>query len=495
MKLLRLQSALALTMVGALAFGCSGDDGDDDTINPIRDGGPTTQIDAGPRDGGSTNSCGNNICEDGTNGTQDLGESFINCAQDCDRPDPCPDGTEGCECNSNFTPGDTAFMQEDCIDADNLCIPWDTISERGAENMLPSQSCVKTCVNDADCGMNDDGSARRCVNMDYQGASIPIGSICVDRVAELDAYCGGSRNTTLHVTNDGATVHTGDEMVGCGPQATCWFGLGSTFALNPDEGICLQLCGGAGLPACEAAFPYCNPGFAEVMTSTGAVEVGICSSAQRGVGSWCGSEDDDKAGLSELCDFSDDTVGDVRCVGLGLPLGMCMELCNADANPAVNCQNTDATQGPLYCVDDLLNDGDTGICFHPNCDDSPDTCEGAGSDGNGRFCLSLTAEGDGLCGDRLDPVHATPGTLDTMLGITNGDDCNADDMGFARCPEPTRCVTTAQSGEGSCFVGCATADGPSYCETELTDLGVGTTNATCAAVFMDTSVGLCAGDP
>ena len=476
-------AVLALSCLFGHLVACSGegepdagipfDAGSDGGSREARDGGP---VDAGPY-------CGDGICW--------ADENWLTCTADC-RGRHERDGEEGHVCNSSFTPGDTAFAQDDCMDADNLCIPWDTISERGAEVMLPSQSCVKTCVADAECGTNDDGSARRCVNMDYQGASIPIGSICVDRVAELDAYCGGSRNTTLHVTNDGATVHTGDEMVGCGPQATCWFGLGSTLALNPDEGVCVQLCGGAGLPACDAALPYCNPGFAEVTTST--VEVGICSSRQREVGSWCGSEDEDKAGLAELCDRSGDTLGDVRCVDLGHPLGICMERCDASATPAVNCQTVDATQGPLVCTDVRLNDRSTGLCLHPNCDDSPDTCDGAGTEGSGRFCLPIADTNHGVCADRLRRTHIVPGTVDTAKNKTDGDDCLAEPMGFARCPEPTRCVRTAASGAGSCFVGCALSD-TTYCEGALTDLGVGATNATCAAVFLNPREGLCAGDP
>lgn len=491
MKLLRLQSALALTVAGALAFGCSGGDDDDDgTVTPPRDGGVTnTDRDAGVRDAGGSDPCGDGVCDSAA------GEDFISCPVDCPPPDNCPDGEEGCECNSTWTDGDPAFLQDDC-QADLLCVPFDNLSGRTADLNGPLQSCVRPCVTDTDCGMNDDGSPRFCVDgMEYPGSSAPVGMICVDSIAAQDEYCGASRNVTPRLT--GVEAQTGSNMVGCGGDAECIFGVFQD--LNVDEGVCLQFCGQDGLPNCPTENPYCNPNlFTTTATDGTQLPLGICSVGQLGLGSWCGSENPNGAGLTGLCDTADTVQGEVVCVGLGITLGNCMELCDTTANPpAQPCSNTYPGLGDYYCVDGLLNSGG-GICFVPDAQAFPDNCGADGGLGLGQLPLTLTQEGDSLCVDRLGPAH-NPGTVTSMGQLMGeGDNCQdpADDMSGYRCPEGTVCFGT-QTG-GSCLAGCSRgpmAD-PTYCEGLLTDLGLGTTNATCAEIppFMDPTVGLCGGD-
>ncbi len=489
MKLLRLHSALALTMAGALAFGCSGgDDNSDDVV--IRDSGPNnTTPDAGMRDGGGGGGpvCGDGVCENGMNGTEDKGERFVNCSMDCPAPDFCPDGTEGCECSSTFTPGDTSFGQDDCVDADNLCIPWDVLSGRGMEVMLPDQTCVKTCATDADCGAN-----RFCKNMDFQGASASVGSICVDRLAGIDEYCGASKNTAVLVTNEGADVKTDDEQVGCAGDAVCLFNaLGE---LNPDEGACVQLCGRAGDANCPAEFPYCNPGLLEVDTST----AGLCSVGRLGFGAWGGfTEDPNLAGFASICDQADPA--DLVLLGLqviGIPAGVCIEECNSGGtSPDQNCVSTDATN-PVECVVLDAATGD-GVCIHTNVEQLPDTCGGGGSYGNGRTGFGVVF-GDARipanwCVDRLDPV-LTVSSLSTAGQLSSqGDNCAARPLDEYRCPDPTLCAGDG-AGNGVCLVGCSIVNDPTYCEDTLTALGLPTSMATCVMTGTSTVVGLCGGD-
>lgn len=458
-----------------IGFGCTGGGSEDPP--EIRDG--------GPRDGGETRDGGEDggpVCGDGICDTAG-GEDSINCTVDC-FIDRCPDGTEGCECNSTFAQGDQEFLQDDC-DVGLLCVPWDTISGRN-DLTGPLQSCVKPCELDADCGQG-----RACVESFGFGDGTGAGRICVDRVAQQDEYCGTTKLVTPRVAQ--ATVRTPEEQVGCGPESQCAFGI--LGDLNIDEGVCLQFCGQPGLAPCGGETPYCNPNLLTTTATDGTqLPLGVCSKAQLGVGSWCRPDEPNSPTITQICDTSDDTVGDVRCINFGLPYGLCMEVCDTRTNPpATPCEGTDADQGgDLYCVNDLLQGGG-GLCMSPNCSNTPDTCAGPGAESNGRFCFTATEAGDGLCVDRRgDPL--SPGALNSDgLLTTEGDDCRADEMGFTECPDNTFCVG-AQGGGGACVIGCAQNGGAAYCSGALADLGQGADNATCAPVLVDTTLGLCGGD-
>ncbi len=492
MKLLRMHSALALTMAGALAFGCSGGDDDGDT-GTIRDSGPgSTGRDGGFPDGGGGPVCGDGICQDGMDGRPDGNESFINCSADCMRPDFCPDGTEGCECESSFTPGDTAIGQDTCMDADNVCVPWDVFSERGTDVMVPNQTCAKTCTTDTDCGMTEDGDPRFCVNMDFQGASAPVGRVCVDRLAGIDEFCGGSKNTEVLVNTMGAQVLTGDEQVGCAGDAVCRFNLFDT--LNPDEGACVQPCGRAGDAACPTEYPYCNNIGLGVGTST----AGVCSVGRLGFGSlsnW--TEDPDKAGLTTFCDA--DAPGDIVVLDLNvinIPAFLCVEECfEGGTTPDEPCVSTDATN-PVECR--VLNaETGSGVCVHGNADSFPDNCGGDGAFGNGRGEWGVQfGQTDPIpanwCVDRLNTLLAVSSFNSMGMIGTQGDNCGSGLDQF-RCPEPTFCAGDGQGG-GLCLTGCSLIDDPTYCEDAHTMLGLGTTNAGCVMTGTSTVVGLCGAD-
>src|SRR5262245_48833389 len=64
-------------------------------------------------------------------------------------PDPCPNGSEGCECTSTST---TVFLQEICEEG-LLCVPWDQLSGLNSSQLEGRvKTCVKPCSRDSDCG-------------------------------------------------------------------------------------------------------------------------------------------------------------------------------------------------------------------------------------------------------------------------------------------------------------------------------------------------------
>ncbi len=468
-----------LLLVTFCLYACSGDEPAD--VTP-RDSGAD-------RDGGADNPDAGPYCGDGVCDAPD--ESFVNCLADCPTVEACPEGQEGCNCTSSFTPGDTAFEAGDC-EAGMLCIPWDVLSERGQEVVLPNQTCVKPCTTDAECGMTVGGDPRHCVNMDFQGASASVGRICVDELAELDAFCGGSKNDEVLVNTMGARLRTLGTQVGCAGDAVCRFNLFDT--LNPDEGACVQPCGRAGDAACPTAFPYCNPIGLAVGTST----AGVCSVGRLGFGSpsnW--TEQDDTAGLTTFCDA--DTAADIVVLDLNvldIPAFLCVEECNeGGTSPDAPCVSTDATN-PVVCQ---VLDADTGdgVCIHGDADSFPDSCGGDGAFGNGRGEWGVQFGDDDAipanwCVDRLDPL-LLPSAFDSAGNLsTQGDDCGRD-LDVFRCPEPSFCAGDGQGG-GLCLTGCLLQEDPTYCEDAHTALGLGTTNAGCVMTGTSTVVGLCGGD-
>ncbi len=435
---------------------------------PPRDGGATTA----PRDAGSSDAgvdtCGDDVC--------DPGESWITCRTDCPEPS-CPDGEEGCDCRSSFSPGDVAFAIDDC-EPDLRCIPWDVLS--GRDDAPSLQTCVKPCEDDAECGTTDAGDLRRCVAMDYPGASAPIGKMCVDRIAPIDGFCSGSNDAEVTVPNGELVLY---EIVGCPEDNTCLFAAAPR--LEADEGVCVRTCG-PDAPPCPPEYPYCNPNALDVAGEV----TGVCSSRRNGVGARCGSERSDRGGLTELCDTSSVTPSSVECVpSTVFPLGVCIERC--DEGP---CQTVDPTQGALTCVEDVLPEfGDA--CAHPNCGTFVDTCEGPGSAGHGRICQPLNLDA-GLCVDRGPPL-LEPTELDRAGTISRlGDDCITAPLGELSCPEPTGCFAL-DARTSRCVVACDRAASAAVCADALTALGLSATNAACVEwpTLNDVSLGFCAADP
>lgn len=470
----RLRRFVALAFVFGAA--CSGD--------PVverapRDAGPPdggALRDAGARDGGAGPVCGDGVCD------LEAGERFVNCPPDCVPIHDC-DGQEGCACQSTFVAGEPAFHRDDCVDEDHLCIPWDDLSGRGDEVFLPTQSCVKTCERSSDCGMNDEGDPRVCVAMPLPGVSAQIGKMCVDRVAEIDEYCGPSVNWSIHVTTPDARVKTGDEQVGCPPEAQCVLNVLRT--LNPDEGVCLQLCGRPGDDACSSAVPYCNPGALEIGTST----VGVCSAAPLGLGSLCEPFDDyDRAGLTARCDRA--AAAPLRCLAIeGVEAGVCVEDCRI-GEP---CRSTDPNH-PVECnvVDPATG---AGVCAH-GVGSFLDRCEGEGAYDRGRVPLTVevgTASASVTwCTDRLRFALA-PGFLDADgRFLSEGDNCLERTLDPFRCPEPTTCRPT-DADTGACLAGCSLLEPPDFCRDVSVVLGFTSTTARCLMTMSSTVVGYCGG--
>ncbi|MEQ9499246.1 MAG: hypothetical protein RIT81_20350 [Deltaproteobacteria bacterium] len=478
------------------------DGGDNRDGGALRDGGSSIPRDGGAplRDGGAPGFCGNGICEDGTNGTPNLGENFIVCPADCSPPVACPPGQEGCPCTSSFVPGATAYAQDNCATGD-LCIPWDALSTVPGGLTAPVQSCVSPCVVDADCGVGPNGP-RACANLDVLVTNgPPVGTVCVDRRAGIDEFCGASRNTSPRLL--GATNVTGMEMVGCSGDARCLFGADTRF--DPDEGACVQFCG-AGLPQCDPAVPYCNPldfpigaqiGTSTVGTSTaGATNVGFCNVAQLGFGSLANlTESPDVAGYASICDAA--ATANLLTLDLNvinIPGALCVEECNQGGSaPNMPCVSTDPAN-PVICTVLDLATGD-GVCTHSNASNFPDSCQGTGAYGLGRqefgVVFGTTQIPASWCLDRM-PPPLTPGVLSSTGMLTSpGDNCSTSGLDFLRCPEPAFCAGNG-TGAGVCLAGCAL--GGTTCASSLTTLGSPAANATCTMIGIGATEGICGGD-
>lgn len=467
----RLHTLLAFSLAGSIGLiGCSGDDGNNsNNVDPPTDSGVSNN---------NTNNNNNPDAGGNNNNNNDTDSGVIV------PPDPCPDGTEGCECTSNIGPDDMAFLQDDC-EAGMLCVPFDLITGRN-DLTGPVQSCVRTCTTDTDCG-----AGQSCVASGY-GEETGAANICVDRVAGFDEACGYSRGLTSRAPD--VTLNTGGEIVGCQAGYDCF--IGTFNDLHPDEGLCLALCEGD--DECPTDTPYCNPDvFSRTSTSGETIGIGACNVAKIGQGGICGSTNPEKFGFLAGCDNSSDTPDGTVCVPIGglTPdgQGICMTPC-MDATECGTEPNGDAQ----VCSSGFFTSG-AGVCSS-GCTNYPDTCAGDGENGVGRFCMAYLADEDsnpvGVCMDRREPA-LIPATVDSAGNVTQpGDNCFAPggSLAFTQCPNPGHCeIVDFQQGVGICVFGCATADvtGPTSCPDVL-----GSVTATCAQVFQQggepvTDIGLC----
>lgn len=467
MRALRIAPCLALALAA-----CAGDAPD---LGPsARDGGVR---DAGFRDAGFERpSCGDGICEDP--------ERFVTCPADCPPGPHCSHGVEGCPCSSSFALGDDEFALDDCMDADNVCVAWDLISGRGRDIMLPAQTCVKRCTRDSDCGRTREGEPRYCVNMDVPGVPARVGSICVDRIAELDEPCGASVNVSIHTIAVGARVRTPNEQVGCPRDTVCLYNAADTF--EPDEGVCVQPCGRPDDARCEDAHPFCNPVALEIGTAT----AGVCGQ-RLGFGAWSLSTEDEPR-FTSLCDRGGPArLRALSLEGINLPIGLCIEDCNeGGTDPDQPCVSTDPTN-PVVCRVLDASTGD-GVCVHSGVDLDLDTCAGRGVHDLGRVGFGVVFGDQRIaanwCVDRLpDPLR--PALVDTTGAIViRGDDCKAAPLDLFRCPEPSLC-----SGARECVAPCVLGGPATDCQDALMTLGQASSSAVCVAAGTSTVVGVCGG--
>lgn len=472
MNLTRLHSVFALSLAGSLALaGCSGDENNNNTNNNnvIADSG----VDAGVTDTG--------VIPDA--GPVDTGVVIP--------PPPCPPGTEGCACNSTLGPDDTAFLADDCTEANNVCVPFDLIS--GAQDLTGAvQSCVRTCSTDADCG-----SGQTCAPTGY-GEETGAASICMDRIAGFDEFCGYSRGLTSRKPD--VTLETSGEIVGCSAGFDCFIGVFGD--LHPDEGLCIATCEADA--ECPAETPYCNPEvFVRTSSSGEQLPVGSCATGKYGQGSICGSDNPAKAGFASGCDTSASTPDNTFCVPIGglTPdgFGICMTICDDGAQYGP-CTGVEPNGTAQTCSGGFFTSG-AGVC-KSDCTNYPDECSGDGEYGNGRFCMALLSDDQdvpvGICMDRRDPILVAT-TFDADGNIAQqGDNCfgTGGSLAFTQCPNPGHCeIVDFQQGIGLCVFGCGetgTATSAAYCDSALGTTGT----ATCAQVFQAggqpvTTQGLC----
>lgn len=324
--------------------------------------------------------------------------------------------------------------------------------------------------------------------MDVPGASPAVGKICVDRLAGIDAFCGGSKNAEVLITTEGAQVRTPSEQVGCADDAVCVFNVLDT--LNPDEGVCLRPCGRDGDEECPPAFPYCNPVGVLVDTST----AGLCSERRIGFGSLSAYRvGPHRAGVVTACDAAAPELVTLDLEPIDIPAKLCVEMCNeGGSQPDVACVSTDATN-PVVCRVLNANTGG-GMCVHTNAGAFPDTCgDGTSASGRGAFGVEFGQQDPipaAWCVDRFEPALA-PSALD-LAGevIVDGHICDGGVKPFF-CPEPTHCQ--AIDTRGRCLVGCALGGEPTYCERTLRALGLPAGDARCLMTGTSTTDGLCGG--
>ena len=381
-------------------------------------------------------------------------------------------GQEGEQCFSTLGPNDTIFRQDDC-EPGLLCVPWDLIAGQQGNVTFPVHSCVRPCFADDECGPR-----RQCTgNFGFERSS-GAERICTDRTAQFDQFCGGSR--LFQSAIPGVGRETPGEIVGCPGDTECVIGVFGE--LNPDDGACLDLCTDQG--DCGGATPYCNPLFGQ--------NTGVCSVGRLGQGSFCGTDDPTKLGLTTQCDAAfDSPVSPERggCVGTNLfdGIGFCAQFCGT-GSPCIGVDDV----GPYTCeVFDPQDPMFGGIC-NSDCTNFPENCDGPGATGLGRFCFAdrLSAGNITLrfCMDRLPPTLATTFFTPDGQGVSiQGDNCESDMLSFARCSEADRasCLTAGQA-QGLCITGCAYAGSPSGCE-------IVSNTSTCAPVFdpMAPEIGVC----
>lgn len=372
---------------------------------------------------------------DGGPGPRDGG--FLDAGPPPDAGPVCarPTAAGGCACEVIGDP--RPFVQADCPDPRDVCVPWDRVSS-GAAPLRPFARCARPCRSEVDCG-----PAERCADV-----GLPAGSgaerICVDRVADVDERCSGARVLPREAVTQSREVQQPRERVGCVGGATCVRGLLEDAHI--DEGVCVDRC--TTDADCAAPTPYCNPSLLEGLEGP----TGVCSERRLGRGGVCGTSDPNRLGLTNQCDTSPSTPFGTACVQVpGLFAegeGFCVTPCQSD----LECQDF----GVPTCT---LFGGGFGLCID-DCTSVPDSCEGPGADGVGRVCQDYLSDEfgqpAGFCMDRR-PPPLTPTLIDAEGSVVEqGDNCfSGPGSDFLRCPEPTSCVIVDfQNGQGLCIFGC-----------------------------------------
>jgi hypothetical protein len=378
---------------------------------------------------------------------------------------PCVNNTEGCTCTSTVTMQPLPFAQESC-EGGLVCVHWDNISGLAVGMELEGEvkTCVRPCVDHADCGPD-----RYCAAaFPFDAAAVGFEKVCVDRLAGYDEVCSGSRLATEQIV-DPAVASLADDIVACEEGLTCQlFTFGNAF--NPDEGVCANLCQSDADCCGREDLPYCNPRFFATTDPMNPF-LGMCSDNRHPNGAICGSTDPNKIfRISTGCDTSEYTCGPDGlscpvCVGINLDqnnsltptgTGICMSPCDATAP----CWDN------RTCIPNFFQSGQ-GVCSD-TCTSLPETCPGTGSLGNGQDCLELQG-GASFCTDRYTPALVASTWANGMITAPGGD-CTGDleNYSFFRCPDHATCLPTMD--QGFCVFGCRFMDpmlGDTLCQTIL----------------------------
>ncbi len=410
MKMMRLQSALALSVAGALALvGCSSDEGEDSGTTP-RDGGVVADTGIVETDSGVPAA-----------GRPDMG-----------RPDTgpvgiCPPNTLGCDCTPDAMGGPGT-----CASPDHACVQW------SAEDEPLLATCVKPC----DFAMNGD---TECANEFTAGRMNRPANVCRGLCVEQEVADGQD-------CNRGAV--RGERLSGCAAGSLCITGINETAYI----GSCGRPCADNG--DCAAPNPVCNP---NILSST--VTPGICSARRLGAGSICRPAD-----ITGQCDSTNtfpfgtpvQNVPSLNCFSIFFgtePLGHCYEISATTVPEATRCSASSDNVLERECMTGLFQNPAICLCSD-NCEGFPNNCPGMGSESNGQNCTGDIQfngrpedEFYSWCLDVISPV------IPEWDWATNPQPCDQAESDAYRCERGTLCLAV-QQGVTACVRACdATATG------------------------------------
>ncbi len=398
-------------------------------------------------------------------------------------PPTCPIGEEGCGCTASTdeTNAPDEHVQDDC-DPGLICVPWDAFSRSRGLTELEApvdslSSCVRPCIEDADCGTGRSCSFARWIIADANGAIVqePVG-MCVDSVAGPEEFCSLSKLENSVVSLDllpednpdgipdtPLDVQIPGEMVGCGEGFAC----GVTFFgdLHGQEGACVQYCSDD--TDCDANG---DPNYDSCTLNFGPT-FGFCGAEVKELGDQCGQESPNPNADVTISTSCAERGPNVGCFGIPNEnrRGACLELCTL----TIPCQGTDNGGVGIECIPDPANPGQNGIC-RSECNPLENDCAAGTTCTNLGLITFANADPEDLnlnmCYDVETPSLA-PAEFDDNGAVTStGDDCNpagTQRFDWLQCPTGSSCFPQNAPNPGLCIPLCdtnsATAD--AYCET------------------------------
>ncbi|MEM1023982.1 MAG: hypothetical protein AAGJ19_09885 [Myxococcota bacterium] len=395
--------------------------------------------------------------------------------------DPCPRGSEGCRCSASTNANSANLAQDDC-DMGLTCLPltaWYDEFRPPNEAPFPitqtADTCVQTCVEDVDCGMGRFCSVNA-FNASNLGGAL---GVCADQVASFEEACSLSleEDSLVEVDPDGDAIFEEIEqfapgvLQGCDTGLTCFhhFFIGSISAngglgTNPNEAVCLPLCGEDADCAGFAGREVCNFVFGDAL--------GVCNDKAPEPGDFALQPSTVSGPNPIVTTFTNgctdpgqviDLNGDGALDGaFGLPL--CVQVCDTDPLAPVACVFSSGPDDAQQC--NPIPDSTVGLCS-TECGSVLETSQNDTLCPSDRSCdLNNFVDGNGdpvfsyeICRQSLEPFHelvdiGAAGQVDTMTG----DDCFANMLGtdLAACPPKSICFETGGAGNSipRCVVPC-----------------------------------------